>query len=171
MAEQLVELNKSSSGNKVLTAQGLIAKNMNSQGQSTSWAGYGFATVVLHDDHTCEVHYVYTVVVNSDTAAGYQFGPSVSAMRASNPDIPNITPQKGGYLIIVAPDGTIQPEASTATGNTPNGFGGMHAVNLSLYPNLWLTGRVYKTDGSAGTWSTVSIVKQARIFGVALGTW
>lgn len=175
MAEHLANL-ITATGNdsdRILNATGLIAKNLNAQGQSTSWAGHGLATVVLHPDHTCTIYFQYTITSNDDSAAGYQFGISASALRTANPNIPVITPRtdQRSPVIIVNPDGTIRPETSTSgTSATANGYSGYTAGSAS-FPGIWITGRVYKTDGSTGTWSSTSVAKFSRIFGVALGTW
>lgn len=158
-------------GSQRYHVRGQIAKNYNASLQSTTWCGTGQATVCLHDDHTCEVYFDYTVNVNDDAVAGYQFGLSVSAMKALNSNIPTITPQIGGYLIIVNPDGTIRPETSTSgTASTANGYGAFNSAS-SNYPDIWLTSRVYKTDGSQGSWSSSSIPKFSRLYGVAIGIW
>lgn len=174
MAEQLANL-ITATGNdedQILTATGLIAKNLNNQGQSTTWAGHGIASVVLHPDHTCTIYFVYTITTNADTATGYQFGLSPSLLKTANANIPTITPmQKAGPIVIVNPDGTIRPETSTSgTSATANGYGGY--TNASpTYLGIWITGRVYTTAGGTGSWSTTSIPLFSRVFGVCYGTW
>lgn len=123
--------------------------------------GYGSALVTLYKNGLARIDIQFTVNDNTSTSAEnyFNYGIFSTAFNSINSNVPSITPLTGGQIIFYNEDGSINYELTSYSGIA------------QAMTDHWCFGRVYKTDGSVGSWQIQKMTVKTRIAGTIYGTY
>lgn len=133
---------------------GLIAND--SQGV---FHGYGMAIVLLYPTGDAIIDYSYKVVDTNSSTDIWDWGLNRDLLVTINNNIPLITPNGYGSLVIYTNTGVIDTGSMGYTHGT---------LPINQY---WGPGRIYDVEGHFGAWAVVNAKSNYLFKGIAYGTY
>ena len=141
---------------KVLSGSGKV---VDASGDTTE--GVGAFTLTLYNNGQCRIDFSFKITTAGTAASNFNWGFSAALLKSINPDVPNITPSYGGYVVYLNSNGTKD--------DSLNGYGGCATRNSN--GSRWIFGRVYQTAGEFGSWNSSKFTVGTFVYGCVIGTF